>query len=337
MFKRLIRLQQPIRTVLSTFEPGKHKHLDLDNVEWVCLAEVVSLLEPLHNLTSKWSGVQYVTVSCVSVEWYSLIDYYEHKCGSISHELAKAVRSSLIRSLRARGVSYFESDGPCLIAAALDPRFKELYWVDDSVRSRAIASLRSLVDAEEKELSAASAPAPAPAPAAAASGAAAPPPPAVVAPAPVPVAIPNPFLPLPGPAVSGAPQQYMTLKPPPLPVMPPLPKLHECDRYFNPYETPRVEVVDWKKDPFRPHYTAAVHERMQHPIPMQWWAKNASVFPLLSRVARRYLAIPATSTEPERIWSAAGRLCSDARSRLASDSVEKQLFLHHNFSLVVKK
>src|SRR6185312_8118813 len=88
MIKRLIRLRSALKDAFDSFEDGKHRSLLPSSVEWACLEEVVTLLEPLHRLTVKWSGVLYVTISCVSVEWCSLIDYYESKCGSISHPFA---------------------------------------------------------------------------------------------------------------------------------------------------------------------------------------------------------------------------------------------------------
>ena len=49
----------------------------------------------------------------------------------------------------------------------------------------------------------------------------------------------------------------------------------------------------------------------EHPIkckedPLTWWQGNINRFPHLAILAHRYLAIPATSTPSERVFSVAG-------------------------------
>ena len=43
--------------------------------------------------------------------------------------------------------------------------------------------------------------------------------------------------------------------------------------------------------------------------PLEWWGKNAQKFPILSQLARKYLAIPAS----ERLFSDAGNFISPLR------------------------
>lgn len=50
----------------------------------------------------------------------------------------------------------------------------------------------------------------------------------------------------------------------------------------------------------------------------------------LEKVAKRLLAIPATSTSSERCFSVAGRLIEERRSTLAPENVDALLFLHSN-------
>jgi len=45
-------------------------------------------------------------------------------------------------------------------------------------------------------------------------------------------------------------------------------------------------------------------------------------------LARRVLAIPATSAAPERLFSTAGNVMSKKRSRLTCDNMEELVFLH---------
>ena len=64
--------------------------------------------------------------------------------------------------------------------------------------------------------------------------------------------------------------------------------------------------------------------------PLHWWRKNEHRFPQIALVARRVLAVPATSVPSERIFSAAGLLINKLRNRLSSDIVDKIIFLNKN-------
>ena len=64
--------------------------------------------------------------------------------------------------------------------------------------------------------------------------------------------------------------------------------------------------------------------------PLTWWKNNAINFPLMSKLARKYLAIPASSVESERMFSTAGDIYNPRRSRLLPKNAEMLLFLHHN-------
>jgi hypothetical protein len=58
---------------------------------------------------------------------------------------------------------------------------------------------------------------------------------------------------------------------------------------------------------------------------LSWWKAHSPQFPFLSKVACRYLGIPATSVPSERHFSAAGELISKKRSRLGDDIVDDTL------------
>ena len=64
--------------------------------------------------------------------------------------------------------------------------------------------------------------------------------------------------------------------------------------------------------------------------PLQWWKINAKELPLLSQLARKYLAIQATSSPSERLFSKAGQISTPARTQLKPDKVEKLVFLAEN-------
>ena len=64
--------------------------------------------------------------------------------------------------------------------------------------------------------------------------------------------------------------------------------------------------------------------------PLCWWKENLHKYPLLSRLARKYLCIPATSVPTERAFSSAGNIVNAKRSCLQPDSVEMLVFLAEN-------
>ena len=62
--------------------------------------------------------------------------------------------------------------------------------------------------------------------------------------------------------------------------------------------------------------------------PLEWWVKNDD--PILSLLAEKYLAIPATSTPSERAFSASGNVVSARRCCLANQDVDNILFILEN-------
>ena len=63
---------------------------------------------------------------------------------------------------------------------------------------------------------------------------------------------------------------------------------------------------------------------------MLWWKANELKHPILSKLAKRYLCVPATSVASERVFSSAGDLVSAQRSCLRSGQVDKLIFLKKN-------
>ncbi|KAF5365434.1 hypothetical protein D9758_010856 [Tetrapyrgos nigripes] len=60
--------------------------------------------------------------------------------------------------------------------------------------------------------------------------------------------------------------------------------------------------------------------------PLDWWKKHAKItedtrgFPIISRIARDFLAIPGTSVSVERLFSSSRHLCSDLRSSMKAET-----------------
>ena len=66
--------------------------------------------------------------------------------------------------------------------------------------------------------------------------------------------------------------------------------------------------------------------------PLDYWKQNSYRFPVLSILARRYLAIPATSAPIERIFSVSNNIITKSRNRLLPNTI-KQLILLKSWKL----
>ena len=81
---------------------------------------------------------------------------------------------------------------------------------------------------------------------------------------------------------------------------------------------------------FNQWFKEGLVDRKQDPI--AWWCDIAhkSRFPNMFKLAMKYLPSQATSVPSERIFSTAGNVISELRSRLTDDNAEMLIFLHHN-------
>jgi hypothetical protein len=57
--------------------------------------------------------------------------------------------------------------------------------------------------------------------------------------------------------------------------------------------------------------------------PLAWWKRAAPDFPCLAEFASRYLAVPATTAESERLFSLSGAVVSPMRTRLSPERVNQ--------------
>lgn len=64
--------------------------------------------------------------------------------------------------------------------------------------------------------------------------------------------------------------------------------------------------------------------------PLEWWRKHHVYFPTLSKVAKKYLCIPATSSPSERVFSSGGNIVTCLRSCLKPEKVNMLVFLSKN-------
>ena len=61
--------------------------------------------------------------------------------------------------------------------------------------------------------------------------------------------------------------------------------------------------------------------------------QNESKYPILGKMAKKYLAVPATSAPSERIWSLAKNFLTTERSKLSEVASSAYIFIHENISI----
>jgi hypothetical protein len=64
--------------------------------------------------------------------------------------------------------------------------------------------------------------------------------------------------------------------------------------------------------------------------PLQWWSLKMGAYPSLAKLARHILAVPASSVLAERIFSLAGNIVSNKRTKLTPANVDALVFLAKN-------
>ena len=65
-----------------------------------------------------------------------------------------------------------------------------------------------------------------------------------------------------------------------------------------------------------------------------WWAQHEGVLPLLASLAKRVLAIPASSSKSERVFSTGGNIVTAKRNRLSPKNVENLIVIKENMAMV---
>ena len=66
---------------------------------------------------------------------------------------------------------------------------------------------------------------------------------------------------------------------------------------------------------------------------LSWWCRHQFAYPTLARLAKKYLAIPASSAASERVFLAAGNVVTKKRNKLGDDTVDALVFLDGSHGL----
>lgn len=68
--------------------------------------------------------------------------------------------------------------------------------------------------------------------------------------------------------------------------------------------------------------------------PFKWWNGNKNNFPILTKLAKKFLCISATSVASERLFSDVGNIITAKRTNLKPERVGKMVFLKRNLKIV---
>ena len=88
-------------------------------------------------------------------------------------------------------------------------------------------------------------------------------------------------------------------------------------------ELPKQTLVDQEFA----NYTTASEEAQSM---LAWWSQHGHIFPRISVLAKKYLAVPASSVPAERVFSLAGNLVNKKRARMSPDTIDTMIFMNRN-------
>jgi zinc finger BED domain-containing protein 1 (E3 SUMO-protein ligase ZBED1) len=93
----------------------------------------------------------------------------------------------------------------------------------------------------------------------------------------------------------------------------------------------KAEIAHYRALPFLAGKKVAEDGKIIYANPLEWWKSHEVRLPLLSRLARRVLCIPATSAPSERVFSAAGLTIANRRAALNAENAAALIFLHDSW------
>lgn len=133
MIKRLVRLRDPVTSLLGANRDSRH--LQLAPAQWDLAEDVVEVLNSLEHVTTELSGELYATLSCVYPLLHGLYTILKPKASG-EHGAVKAMKNKLRQQLEERfGFPVPSPSSLPVLASALDPRFRRLKYISSPKRA----------------------------------------------------------------------------------------------------------------------------------------------------------------------------------------------------------
>ncbi|XP_040261635.1 E3 SUMO-protein ligase ZBED1-like [Bufo bufo] len=303
MIARLLEQRWPVTAALSDPEVtprGKHHYLDLKPEQWSLIEELTQALEPFEGATVFLSGQNYVTLSALP----QLVQNLKKSIQSLAFETAPLMsyQAHAVQQITTRWqeLSTFQPDSSsntALIAAALDPRFKKLKFLsaDESFKVQSTVQTMAIVAKNEMTRSSEHDEAS---------------------------------------SRRGQEDNPAAAKP----------KDHAAISFLQNIlgssESSSSDEEDKEQQLSQSVQKEVLMYFGEHPIskkenPLSWWKTDETRYPVLAKLAKSFLCIPATSTPSERLFSAAGNIVSKRRASLSSEHVDMLTFLHSNRQMIL--
>lgn len=120
-------------------------------------------------------------------------------------------------------------------------------------------------------------------------------------------------------------------------------EVSDCESVEPEKKRPKMDDDDWLTDVMAgpstaplPLVTNEVQRYLMEPQihqrddPLSWWASKDVAYPCVAALARHILAVPASSVPSERIFSLAGNIVTNKRTKLSPENVDSLIFLAKN-------
>ena len=345
MVQRYLEQQAAVQATLVDKDLRKKERdmPSLTDTEITSAEELVKVLEPMKTATTLMCDEKIPTLSIVYPLFQKLINYFSDHTTTVTASPSVAEVKRVIRDDLAKRYQEPASTEILIKAAALDPRFKALPFLDQEKRSNIFITLTTeAVSLNETHFHIKNEP---------------------TDDSDEEVNPPLPQLPhLPDDLITPDPEPNDNATEEAIPLV--LPTLK---RKMKQQPTQKIDISSSNTDPEKKPKVESAMENLfgdvyvtkvemapktkydladlevkeyirEKPLalnqnPLVWWKAHQDKFPLLARLARKYLGIPGTSVPSERVFSTVGDVVSAQRAALKAEHVDSLIFLNKNMKI----
>ena len=302
MLQRCVLLKESIIHVLAE---SKYANLAPTDEQWLAAAKLCILLKPFQIATDFMQGEEYPTLGGISRYITTLIEGLQGSVPPPHWQLqsswnsltdaVKRVRSYILKDMKVR----WDPADPLLgMAAIVHPGHKSLSWLCASDRDKIIRQLRNeMCNVEEQQQE-------------------------------------NESI---DTDVSGEEEDEMEL-PSKIPRISPATSTSDDDfnLLFGQKKSQQQDNTAQKKvDKELDKYMKEDETDFRKDDPLLWWKEREMLYPLVAKLAKKYLAIPASTAPSERVFSVAKNILQKKRWNLLPSRLSKHIFLRKNSKLLV--
>lgn len=296
MCECLLDLKWAIMSVLEEHPKGTTAVQNLADHQWKLLQDLVPVMRTLKIATSFLREEQNFSISSVMPCIHGIVTAIGQQSEEASGVIKMVVNNIRSELTQRWGISDDEKllDSPAVVASFLDPRFKEMRFLNPSLRSELHKKIKSMLSQFFNHQS----------------------------PASTQFWVPNSDYKA---EVGEAGGQLSAHK----------------ERGPSGQSQSMYDIL-LGKDPTES--MPEIHQQLENYIveplckrstnPLDWWKNNEHRFPSVARLARQYLAIPATVVPPDQAFAPSESALEHRRGVLAPENLDQILFLHQNFDFL---